>query len=49
MSTVGLLAGADEDPGTPTINLKNIGDGPLGGVGVGDPEAPIINAKKHLW
>jgi hypothetical protein len=26
----GSLTGADEDPGAPTINVKNIDDGPPG-------------------
>jgi hypothetical protein len=31
----------------PTINVKNIDGGALGGVGARDPGAPTINTKKH--
>jgi hypothetical protein len=53
---VGPLAGADGDPGVPTINTKNIDGGPLGLWGVGScpclgddggPEASTINTKKR--
>jgi hypothetical protein len=44
---VGPLTGADEDLGVPTINVKNIDGGPLGGVRVGDLEAPTLNTKKR--
>jgi hypothetical protein len=41
------LAGADRDPGAPTINIKNVDCEPLGGARVGDPRMSTINAKKH--
>jgi hypothetical protein len=31
MSMMGLLAGADGDPGAPTISVKNVDGGPPGG------------------
>jgi hypothetical protein len=48
----GPLAGADGDPGAPTINVKNVNGSamaPLGGARAGDPGASNINAKKHQW
>jgi hypothetical protein len=41
--------GANGDLRAPTINIKNIDDGPLRGVGAGDLRASTINDKKCRW
>jgi hypothetical protein len=33
----------------PSLTLRNIDDGPLGGIGAGDPGAHTVNAKKCQW
>jgi hypothetical protein len=43
-STVGPLAGANRDPGSPTINVKNVDGASLAGANR-DPRAPTINIK----
>jgi len=47
MLMAGLLTAADGDTGVPTINVKNVDGGPLGGAGAGDPGAPTIKDKKR--
>jgi hypothetical protein len=37
----------NRDPGASTINIKNVDDGPLGGVRAGDLGASTINARKY--
>jgi hypothetical protein len=43
----GPWEGANRDPGAPTINVKNIDGGPVGGARARDPGALTINAKKR--
>jgi hypothetical protein len=43
------LMGADRVPRAPTISVKNVDGGPLGGARAGDPRATTINAKKYRW